>query len=101
VAPDQSVIEVVAAAGTSAMRAAIKNGIEGIVAECGGVAACGTCHVYVAPAFIDRLPAMTDNEDTLLDFTAADRCANSRLSCQIMLDDTLDGLVLQIPDCQL
>lgn len=98
---DGSRAEVEAAAGASAMDAAIANGVTGIIAECGGSAACGTCHVYVESPELGRLGALTDNEDNLLGFTAADRLPNSRLSCQIIMSAELDGLVLRIPDRQI
>ena len=87
--------------GESAMLAATKHGLDGIVAECGGNAMCATCHVYVDQAWLARLPPMSDEEDALLDGTAAERLANSRLSCQIKLAADLDGLVLNLPDRQL
>jgi 2Fe-2S ferredoxin len=87
--------------GESAMLAATKHGLDGIVAECGGNAMCATCHVYVDEAWLARLPPMADDEDALLDGTAAERRANSRLSCQIKLTAELDGLVLRLPDRQI
>jgi 2Fe-2S ferredoxin len=62
---------------------------------------CATCHVYVDEAWLARLPAMGGDEDALLDGAAAERQANSRLSCQIKLVADLDGLVLSLPDRQL
>jgi ferredoxin len=73
----------------------------GIVAECGGSAMCGTCHVYVDPAWLDKLPAPLPNELEMLECTAAERLPESRLSCQIKLTPGLDGLVVRIPDRQL
>ncbi len=87
--------EIEAAPGTSAMRAAVTHGLEGIVAECGGALACATCHVYV-----DGLPPPGKDEDEMLDMTASPRRANSRLSCQIVMSDPLDGLVLRLPATQ-
>jgi 2Fe-2S ferredoxin len=87
--------------GESAMLAATKHGLGGIVAECGGNAMCATCHVYVDEAWLARLPPMADEEDALLDGAAAERHANSRLSCQIKLVAELDGLVLRLPDRQI
>ena len=84
----------------SAMQLAVINGIEEIVAECGGNAMCATCHVYVDESWIDRLPAMSDDEDALLDGAAAERMKTSRLSCQIKMAPDLDGLVLRLPDRQ-
>lgn len=89
-----------AATGSTVMEAAIKSGVPGIVAECGGSAMCATCHVYVDPAWADRLPAPLANELEMLECTAAERQPNSRLSCQIKLSAALQGLVVRIPDRQ-
>jgi len=86
-----------ASTGDSVMQLAVSRGIDAIVAECGGNAMCATCHVYVDDRWIDRLPAMTDEEDALLDGTAAERKPTSRLSCQIKVEPELDGLVLRLP----
>ena len=83
--------------GESAMQAATRHGLDGILAECGGNAMCATCHVYVDENWIARLPAMAEDEDALLDGTAAERLPNSRLSCQIRVTPDLDGLVLKLP----
>ncbi|MEH2523806.1 MULTISPECIES: 2Fe-2S iron-sulfur cluster-binding protein [unclassified Bradyrhizobium] len=90
-----------ASVGESVMQAATRNDINGILAECGGNAMCATCHVYVDEDWLARLPAMGGDEDALLDGAAAERQANSRLSCQIKLAADLDGLVLSLPDRQL
>ena len=66
-----------------------------IKAECGGACACATCHVYVDAAWLDRIPAASHDEEDLL-YTAPDRQANSRLSCQILLNEQLDGLKLTL-----
>jgi ferredoxin, 2Fe-2S len=87
-------------AGESAMQAATRHDISGILAECGGNAMCATCHVYVDDTWLARLPAMADDEDALLDGTAAERRANSRLSCQLKLSADLDGLILRLPERQ-
>src|SRR5882757_10354660 len=80
--------------GTSLMRAATDNGIEQIVGACGGALSCATCHVFVDADFLPMLPPMSANEDQMLDFTAATRRAESRLGCQIIVKDELDGLVV-------
>jgi len=82
------------------MLAATSHGVSGILAECGGNAMCATCHVYVEDGWLDRLPAMTAEEDALLDGAAAERLPNSRLSCQIKITPALDGLELRLPDRQ-
>ena len=87
--------------GESAMQAATRHGLDGILAECGGNAMVATCHVYVDDDWLARLPRMGDDEDALLDGAAAARQPNSRLSCQIKLTPELDGLVLRLPDRQI
>jgi 2Fe-2S ferredoxin len=82
------------------MEAAIDNGVEGIVAECGGACSCATCHVYVDPQWSGRLPPPHAQEDGMLD-CVLDRRPNSRLSCQIKLTEDLDGLVLRVADTQI
>jgi len=86
--------------GQSAMQAAVAAGISGIAAECGGMLVCATCHVRVGPEWASRLPAPSDDERAMLEFTAAPRSAESRLSCQIRIDAELDGLTLELPDRQ-
>jgi ferredoxin, 2Fe-2S len=87
--------------GVSLMQAAVGEGIEGIVAECGGSAMCATCHVYVDEAFLGRLPEPTDDEDEMLECTASPREACSRLSCQLVVTPEFDGIVLRLPEAQL
>ncbi len=99
--PDGSEIRVDAAAGTSVMMAAVAEDVDGIVAECGGSLMCATCHVYVDDAFADRLPDMSPDEHEMLEATACERTDRSRLSCQIVLTDELDGLVVRLPDTQI
>ena len=91
--------EVDVPAGWSVMEGAVKNLIPGIDADCGGACACATCHVFVDPAWVDKLPAKEDMEETMLDF-APDMAANSRLSCQIKVTPALDGLVVRMPKSQ-
>lgn len=85
--------------GWSVMEGAVKNLIPGIDADCGGACACATCHVFVDQAWLDKLPAKEDMEETMLDF-APDMAANSRLSCQIKVTPALDGLVVRMPKSQ-
>ena len=99
--PDGRAQSIEADDGQSAMMVATINGIDEIVAECGGNAMCATCHVYVDPKWIGELAAVSDEEDALLDGVAAERSANSRLSCQIRISSQLDGLVLRLPDRQI
>ena len=88
------------AVGLSVMQGATSHGIDGIVAECGGNAMCATCHVYVEPDQLDRLPPMGADEDALLEGTASERRPNSRLSCQLPVTPELDGLVVRLPERQ-
>jgi 2Fe-2S ferredoxin len=98
--PDNRSQTVDAEDGASVMLAALTHGVAGIVAECGGNAVCATCHVYVDEAWTAKLDPVSDDEDALLDGTAAERLPNSRLSCQIKVQPSLAGLVLRIPDKQ-
>jgi len=85
--------------GWTVMEGAVKNRIPGIDADCGGACACATCHVYVDPAWADKLPPREDMEQSMLDF-ALDVMPNSRLSCQIKVRPELDGLVVRMPKSQ-
>jgi len=87
-------------AGLSVMEGAIRNDVDGIVAECGGSCMCATCHVYVDEAFSDRLPSPSEDEEEMLDEVVAPRRANSRLSCQIKVTEDLDGLLVHLPETQ-
>ena len=89
--------EVQAEIGYSVMEAAINNNIEGIVAECGGACACATCHSYIDEAWIDKMPAMDDMEDSMLD-AAYDRRDTSRLTCQLEIKDEWDGLIVHVAE---
>jgi ferredoxin, 2Fe-2S len=86
--------------GQSLMQAAVAANVAGIEADCGGMLTCGTCHVYVREPHASRLPPAGGEEDGMLEFTAAARRPNSRLSCQILLEDALDGLTVELPDSQ-
>ena len=85
--------------GWSVMEGAVKNLIPGIDADCGGACACATCHVYVDDAWLAKLSAKEDMEETMLDF-AQDLAPNSRLSCQIKVSKELDGLTVKMPKSQ-
>ncbi|HLY56444.1 MAG TPA: 2Fe-2S iron-sulfur cluster-binding protein [Stellaceae bacterium] len=85
--------------GLTLMEAAVQNGIEGIDAECGGACSCATCHVYVDAVWLDRTGSPDDFEAGMLEAAVGPR-ANSRLSCQIKLSETLDGLVVEVPAAQ-
>ena len=85
--------------GLSVMEGAVQNDIPGIDADCGGGMACATCHVYVNEEWLDKLPAKEDGEEDMLDM-AFEPKQNSRLSCQLIVSDELDGLVVNIPSKQ-
>lgn len=89
-----------APAGVSLMQAASGAGVPGIIADCGGLAVCATCHVYVDVLWLDRLEPMADDEHERLEYTAAPRLANSRLSCQIRLTEQMQGLRVSVPQSQ-
>ncbi|MEJ0013326.1 MAG: 2Fe-2S iron-sulfur cluster-binding protein [Bauldia sp.] len=91
--------EVEAENGSTVMENAIRNGVPGIEAECGGACACATCHVYVDEAFKEIVGPPEPMEEDMLDF-AFDVRPNSRLSCQIRVRDALDGLVVTVPERQ-
>jgi 2Fe-2S ferredoxin len=97
-APGETTLE--AKAGESLMQAAVAANVQGIEADCGGLLTCATCHVYVREPFASRLPAPSDDELGMLEFTASPRRPNSRLSCQIELHEALDGLTVDLPDSQ-
>ncbi len=92
--------DVAANSGESLMRAATNAGVEGIAADCGGCMTCATCHVIVDAAWADRLPPISPDEESMLEMTAVPRQPTSRLSCQITLYPTLDGLVANLPEHQ-
>jgi 2Fe-2S ferredoxin len=87
------------AEGWSLMEGAVKNGIPGIDADCGGACACATCHVYVDPAWTASLPPIADTEEAMLDFALV-TAPNSRLSCQIRVTSDMDGLIVRLPASQ-
>jgi 2Fe-2S ferredoxin len=87
-------------AGTTLMEAAVDNDVEGIVAECGGACSCATCHVYVDPEWLEKLPPREPQEDGMLD-CVLDRRESSRLSCQIVMTPELDGIVVRVADEQI
>ena len=85
--------------GLTVMEGAIQNDIPGIDADCGGGMACATCHVYVKDDWLNKLPKKEDGEEDMLDM-AFEPKQNSRLSCQLVLSDDLDGLIVNIPSKQ-
>lgn len=91
--------EIDATIGVTLMEAACRQGIEGIVASCGGACACATCHVYVAPSWMSKLEPPEDMEEGMLE-NAWEPRPNSRLSCQIQMTKDLDGLEVTVPERQ-
>jgi 2Fe-2S ferredoxin len=85
--------------GQSLMTAAVTNGVPGIDGDCGGNCACATCHVFVDPAWLGKLPTASTMETEMLSFAAEVR-DNSRLGCQIPMTDALDGLTVTLPEAQ-
>ena len=86
--------------GNTVMEGAVNNGIPGIEGDCGGACACSTCHVYVDPAWAEKMPKQEEMETDMLDF-AYEPKENSRLGCQIPVTDALDGLIVRMPEKQL
>ncbi|WP_127143296.1 2Fe-2S iron-sulfur cluster-binding protein [Pelagibacterium montanilacus] len=97
--PDGTRREVEADAGSTVMETAIRSGVRGIVAECGGACTCATCHVYIDEEWFGVTGGPSSMEEDMLDF-AFDVQATSRLSCQIKVRDELDGLILRVPSRQ-
>jgi 2Fe-2S ferredoxin len=85
-----------ATVGITLMEVSKQNGVEGVLGNCGGGAACGTCHVYVDPEWQDRLPPPDAIEADMLEILEDTRRDNSRLGCQIRLAEALDGLVVTV-----
>ena len=85
--------------GLSVMEGAVQNDIPGIDADCGGGMACATCHIYVKEDWFNKIPQKTDGEEDMLD-QAHEPKSNSRLSCQIVVSDELNGLVVNLPEKQ-
>lgn len=84
-----------AASGRTVMEVIRDNGYDELLALCGGCCSCATCHIHVDAAFADKLPAMTEDENDLLD-SSDHRNEFSRLACQIPFSDALDGLKVTI-----
>ncbi|MCU4298789.1 ferredoxin [Brevibacterium permense] len=97
--PDQTEQIVDIDDGVSVMRAAIVNGVDGIVGECGGQAMCATCHVFVQTSDIE-LPEIGEDEEEMLDCTAEARRDNSRLGCQLAGATAFNKIVVHLPESQ-
>ena len=85
--------------GLTVMEGAVQNDIPGIDADCGGSMACATCHIYINDDWLDKVASKTEGEDDMLD-QAFEPKKNSRLSCQIIVSDELDGLIVNLPEKQ-
>ncbi len=85
--------------GRSVMQAAVGEGLRGIIGDCAGSCSCATCHVYVDPAWFDKLAEPSEMEAILLEEVCEPQ-PTSRLSCQITVSDALDGLVVRMPEKQ-
>ena len=92
---DESVYE--AEEGLSVMEVIRDNGVDELLALCGGCCSCATCHVIIDPAFASLLPEMSDDENELLD-SSDHRTEGSRLSCQVIMKDELDGMIVTIAE---
>lgn len=88
-----------AAVGKSLMQVAVDNMVPGILADCGGTCSCATCHAYIPPEWIDKLPEKGSDEAFMLE-GALDVAPSSRLTCQLTMTEDLDGLVLRLPVSQ-
>ena len=85
--------------GLTVMEGAIQNNIPGIDADCGGSMACATCHVYVEDQWLNKIPKAEDGEVDMIDMSFEPK-KNSRLSCQIIVTEDLDGLTVRTPEKQ-
>jgi 2Fe-2S ferredoxin len=85
--------------GQSVMEGAVRNGVPGIDADCGGNCACATCHVYVEESWVPKVPAPEPAEQSMLEFVRGAK-PNSRLSCQVAVTTEMDGLVVTMPERQ-
>lgn len=86
-------------AGTSVMEAAVDNGIEGILGDCGGSLSCATCHCYLDDEAVKHAPSISEAEDQMLE-TVLERTEKSRLGCQVPLTEEMDGITVTLPESQ-
>lgn len=96
---DSTEIDTIVDEGDTVMEGAVKNNIEGIVAECGGACSCATCHAYIDEAWLDIVGCAEDDEADMLEFSD-DMRPTSRLTCQIKVTEKLNGLVVYVPETQ-
>ncbi|RVU84297.1 (2Fe-2S)-binding protein [Leucothrix sargassi] len=99
IAHDGSQFEADVPAGSTIMDGAVNNGIEGILAECGGAMSCATCHVYVDAEWTGKVEAPTAMEVDMLEVVSNPK-ENSRLSCQLTVTDAMEGLKIHLPESQ-
>lgn len=99
ISSDGESVEVDAKSGESLMQAAVNNMVDGVAAECGGSLSCGTCHVYIDDAWRETVGTPAGDEAGMLGLVVEPN-DSSRLSCQIMVTDALDGLVIRLPESQ-
>ena len=85
--------------GNTVMEGAVNNGIDGILAECGGALSCATCHVYVDEAWVDKMKPADEMEQDMLEVVSGPK-ENSRLSCQLHITDEMEGLIVHLPESQ-
>jgi 2Fe-2S ferredoxin len=97
--PNGTERELEANVGDTLMEVAFSNGVDGIVAECGGCMSCATCHAYIDEAWVGKLQPATEDEKSMVQF-AVDVRENSRLTCQIPVTDELDGIIVRVPAAQ-
>jgi ferredoxin, 2Fe-2S len=100
IAHDGETTELEVSVDNNIMMAAVFDGVSGIDGMCGGCLACATCHVYVDDAWVDRLPVVGEDEETLLSQVASERKPTSRLSCQLIMTAELDGITVHMPNAQ-
>jgi len=93
--------EVEVPTGMTVMEGARDNNIPGIDADCGGACACSTCHAYIDPEWIEKLPSKEAMEEDMLDFAWQPDEKRSRLTCQLKVTDDLDGLIVHLPEKQI
>ena len=86
--------------GDSVMQGAVHNAVAGIVGECGGGLACATCLCFVDPAWVERVGEPSEMEKQMLEFAPSGDKPGSRLSCQIIANEELNGLVVRLPESQ-
>lgn len=96
---DGNTFEAEVPVGTSVMQGAVDNGIDGILGECGGVMSCATCHCYVDKKWLDKTDVATGTEFEMVAACSEPR-SNSRLSCQLVVDESMEGLEVSLPESQ-